>query len=109
MTQATLACRLAKYACDFPTASHTEDLVALAQSRVLEPGEKFVSEVITGPGSVEPPMTTEAFERKFRKMAAPHLSAYAQDQVLDFVSTLEHQSDYEPLFTAMERSEGESA
>lgn len=74
---------------------------------LLESGEKLVSEVITGPGSVETPMTTVEFERKFRKMATPHLSAHAQGQVLDFVSTLEQRSDYESLFTAMERSEGE--
>ncbi|MFT0138089.1 MmgE/PrpD family protein [Alcanivoracaceae bacterium MT1] len=67
----------------------------------LRSGEKLVSEVINGPGSVETPMTETQFEAKFRKMAAPHLSGESQEKVLDFVSKLDQQSGYAPLFAAM--------
>jgi 2-methylcitrate dehydratase len=68
---------------------------------IMNSGERLISEVISGPGSVETPMTTMDFERKFRKMATSHLTVRAQDEVLDFVSSLQNRSDYEPLFNAM--------
>lgn len=71
----------------------------------LADGESLVSEVLTGPGTPERPMTDADFERKFRKMAAPHLPLAAQDRVLGFVSALEHQTSFEPLFTAMRGSD----
>ncbi|WP_277374421.1 MmgE/PrpD family protein [Pseudomonas sp. AA-38] len=64
-------------------------------------GEVLVSEVLSGPGSVETPMTTEDFESKFRKMAAAHLPESAQQAVLAFVSDLERQQDFEAVFAAM--------
>ncbi|MCG6538553.1 MmgE/PrpD family protein [Pseudomonas sp. KSR10] len=67
----------------------------------LKSGEVLVSEIITGPGSLETPMTGKCFEKKFRKMAAPYLGEGAQNDILDFVSTLEQQSDYDALFAAM--------
>ncbi|MBL7252120.1 MmgE/PrpD family protein [Alloalcanivorax marinus] len=67
----------------------------------LDSGEHLVSEVISGPGSVETPMTEADFERKFRKMAAPHLTEEAQDAVLRFVADLGRQPGYEALFDAM--------
>ncbi|PHR82276.1 MAG: 2-methylcitrate dehydratase [Colwellia sp.] len=67
----------------------------------LVSGEKFVSEMISGPGSLETPMTDSDFERKFRRMAKPHISNAAQNRVLEFVVNLEHQTDYTPLFKAM--------
>ncbi|TBU79326.1 MmgE/PrpD family protein [Pseudomonas daroniae] len=70
----------------------------------LRSGEALVSEVITGPGSVETPMTEADFENKFRKMAAPHLGKGAQQGVLAFVSTLDQQSGYDALFAAMARA-----
>ncbi len=75
----------------------------LANRVIVTPygGEPLVSEVISGPGSVETPMTDAAFENKFRKMAAPHLTETAQDAVLRFVADLDRQPDYEPLFDAM--------
>lgn len=72
----------------------------------LKSGETLVSEKVSGPGSVETPMTPAQFEGKFRKMAAPHLSRPSQDIVLDFVSTLERQSGYQALFDAMVPSQG---
>lgn len=69
----------------------------------LRSGETVVSEMITGPGSVETPMTDHDFERKFRRMAAPHIEASAQATVLDFVAGLEHQARFEDLFAAMAR------
>ena len=67
----------------------------------LSTGEYYSSEVISGPGSVESPMSREAFEAKFRKMAARHISVEAQDQVLSFVSSLSAAVCYQPLFKAM--------
>jgi len=64
-------------------------------------GDVLVSEVFTGPGSVETPMTTEDFENKFRKMAAAHLDKVAEQSVLGFVSTLDQQKDFDALFKAM--------
>ncbi|MFP1681627.1 MmgE/PrpD family protein [Alloalcanivorax sp. C16-1] len=64
-------------------------------------GERLVSEVISGPGSVETPMTPAAFEEKFRKMAAPHLSDGAQEKTLAFVADLDSQTGFQPLFDAM--------
>jgi 2-methylcitrate dehydratase len=67
----------------------------------LTSGEKFTSERISGPGTLETPMTDGDFERKFRRMAAPHIPSSAQDRVLQFVSDLTHQADYTALFDAM--------
>ncbi|WP_207309873.1 MmgE/PrpD family protein [Variovorax paradoxus] len=67
----------------------------------LASGEAFTRERTTGPGSLETPMTDEDFERKFRRMAAPHISRSAQGRVLEFVSALASQTAYEPLFDAM--------
>ncbi|QXI51241.1 MmgE/PrpD family protein [Pseudomonas alvandae] len=67
----------------------------------LVSGEQVVSEMITGPGSVETPMTDSDFERKFRRMAMPHIDASAQAAVLEFVARLEDQTEFESLFTAM--------
>lgn len=67
----------------------------------LASGETLMSEVISGPGSVEQPMTDTDFEAKFRKMATPHLIPSAQDSVLRFVGTLERQTGYGSLFDAM--------
>jgi 2-methylcitrate dehydratase len=64
-------------------------------------GEQVVSEMITGPGSVETPMTDGDFERKFRRMAMPHIDASAQDLVLGFVAGLERQTQFNSLFAAM--------
>ncbi len=72
----------------------------------LHSGEQRVSEKVSGPGSVETPMTEAQFEGKFRKMAAPHLSRQSQDAVLDFVAKLDQQSRYEALFDAMVPSGG---
>jgi 2-methylcitrate dehydratase len=58
-------------------------------------------EVISGPGSLETPMSDADFERKFRRMAAPHIDRGAQDRVLNYVSCLEKQIDFSELFTAM--------
>lgn len=66
-------------------------------------GEQHTREMISGPGSVETPMTDADFERKLRRMAAPHIGRSAQDRVLAFVSRLERQTDYEALFGAMVR------
>jgi 2-methylcitrate dehydratase len=70
-------------------------------SVTLASGEELTSEMISGPGSLETPMSDADFERKFRRMAAPHIARCAQDEVLSFVSQLERQQDYSPLFTAM--------
>lgn len=67
----------------------------------LASGEELVSEMISGPGSLETPMGDGDFERKFRKMAQPHISPSAQDEVLAFVAQLERQTRYSPLFAAM--------
>ncbi|SCZ39796.1 2-methylcitrate dehydratase [Pseudomonas sp. NFACC48-1] len=70
-------------------------------SVTLVSGERIVSERITGPGSVETPMTDHDFERKFRRMAMPHIDASAQAEVLEFVAGLERQTEFQPLFSAM--------
>lgn len=67
----------------------------------LRSGERLTEEVLSGPGSVEQPMSDGDFERKFRRMADPHLAADAQDAVLGFVATLEERTDYAALFDAM--------
>lgn len=67
----------------------------------LASGEALVSERVSGPGSLETPMTDRDFERKFRRMAAPHIDTAAQQRVLDFVAQLELQAEYSVLFTAM--------
>lgn len=70
-------------------------------SVTLVSGETLTSEMISGPGSLETPMNDADFERKFRRMATPHIDRIAQDEVLDFVSTLERRHDYVSLFSAM--------
>ncbi|WP_434577174.1 MmgE/PrpD family protein [Pseudomonas sp. Z5-35] len=70
-------------------------------SVTLVSGEQVVSEMITGPGSVETPMSDRDFERKFVRMAAPHIDATAQARVLGFVTRLEEQDEFESLFAAM--------
>ncbi len=70
-------------------------------SVTLVSGEQVVSEMITGPGSVETPMTDHDFERKFRRMALPHIDASAQAEVLGFVAGLEKQTEFTSLFAAM--------
>lgn len=70
----------------------------------LTSGETLSSEMLSGPGSLETPMGDADFERKFRKMAQPHISQDAQDEVLAFVARLERQTQYSPLFAAMLRS-----
>jgi 2-methylcitrate dehydratase len=70
-------------------------------SATLVSGEIVVSEMISGPGSVETPMTDSDFERKFRRMASPHLEESAQAKVLGYVAELQHQSEFTSLFAAM--------
>jgi 2-methylcitrate dehydratase len=70
-------------------------------SATLVSGEIVVSEMISGPGSVETPMTDSDFERKFRSMASPHLDESAQAKVLGYVAELQHQSEFTSLFAAM--------
>lgn len=68
---------------------------------ILISGEKLISEMISGAGSLETPMTDIDFERKFRRMAKPHINDEAQDRVLQFVANLAHQTEYTSLFNAM--------
>lgn len=75
----------------------------------LASGEEFSSERISGPGSLETPMTDTDFERKFRRMAAPHIGRVAQGRVLEFVSDLAKQRDFQPLFEAMSREPASDA
>jgi 2-methylcitrate dehydratase len=70
-------------------------------SVTLATGERLSSEMISGPGSLETPMRDEDFERKFRRMAQPHIDRRAQDRVLEWVASLERQGDYAALFAAM--------
>lgn len=72
----------------------------------LASGEAFTSERVSGPGSLETPMSDEDFEKKFRRMAAPHIGRAAQDRVLQFVCDLTCQSDYGSLFDAMKKMNG---
>ncbi|WOF21650.1 MmgE/PrpD family protein [Microbacterium betulae] len=95
---------------DRTTVEEDPDLTALfprhLANRVtvtLASGDRIAEQVISGPGSVETPMSDSDFERKFRRMAAPHISAGAQDTVLEFVENLDEQSRYDDLFRAMER------
>lgn len=67
----------------------------------LKTGEEVVSEMIGGPGSLETPMSDADFERKFRRMATPHIDQAAQQRVLHFVAGLHQQTDYQALFDAM--------
>ncbi|MGM3390146.1 MmgE/PrpD family protein [Stutzerimonas stutzeri] len=67
----------------------------------LRSGEVLVSEVLSGPGSLEIPMVAEDFENKFRKMAAMHLQEDAQQAVLAFIAELDQQKGFETLFAAM--------
>jgi 2-methylcitrate dehydratase len=72
----------------------------------LSSGETFTSERMGGPGTLETPMTDDDFERKFRRMAAPHIGPSAQERVLGFVADLAHQTDYAALFDAMSQQPG---
>jgi 2-methylcitrate dehydratase len=67
----------------------------------LDSGQSLTEEVITRAGTPENPMTDADFERKFRRMAEPHLAPRAQDVVLRFVRELDSQTDYARLFGAM--------
>jgi 2-methylcitrate dehydratase len=67
----------------------------------LTSGEQLTSEMLSGPGSLETPMNDADFERKFRRMAGPHIDRSAQNCVLAFVSGLEHQTHYNALFSAL--------
>jgi 2-methylcitrate dehydratase len=70
----------------------------------LTSGELLTSEVTTGPGGLEQPMSDADFEQKFRKMAAPHLGQSAQDRAIDYVKNLESQAGFGDLFLAMEKT-----
>ena len=101
----------ARHLMDVTTVEEDTHLTALFPHRLanrvtvtLRSGERLTEEVLSGPGSVELPMSDADFERKFRRMAGPHLVADAQNAVLDFVATLEERTDYDPLFRAMARS-----
>ncbi|MDR6957998.1 2-methylcitrate dehydratase [Pseudomonas brassicacearum] len=74
----------------------------------LVSGEVVVSEMISGPGSVETPMTDDDFQRKFLRMADPHIDESAQARVLEYVAGLEYQSEFGSLFTAMATSRQEA-
>ena len=69
----------------------------------LASGETISSEVISGPGSLENPMTDKDFGQKFARMAKPHLTESARDRILAFTARLEHQRDYGELFENMAR------
>lgn len=69
----------------------------------LASGETISSEVISGPGSLENPMTDKDFEQKFARMAKPHITESARDRILAFTAQLEHQRDYGELFENMAR------
>jgi len=69
----------------------------------LTSGERLTQEVVTGPGSTETPMTDADFERKFLRMAEPHLAPEARDDVLAFAGSLERQTAYDTLFRGMAR------
>lgn len=90
------------------TVVEDPDLTALFPSYLanraavmLASGEVVVSEIRTGPGGIEQPMTDDDFERKFHKMAAPYLTLSARDAVVQYVAALERQTSYAPLFAAM--------
>jgi hypothetical protein len=44
--------------------------------------------VISGPGSLETPMTSKDFEAKFRRMAEPHISPSSQHDIIEFADRL---------------------
>lgn len=67
----------------------------------LTSGEAISSEVISGPGSLETPMTDEDFEQKFTRMAEPHLAKSVQARILAFSARLDQQRDYRELFENM--------
>ena len=69
----------------------------------LHSGERLRSEVLDGRGGLGRPMDDADFERKFRRMAEPHLTGRAQDAALAFVAALEHQSQFGELFRALQR------
>src|SRR3546814_13942849 len=70
-------------------------------SVTLVSGEIVVSEMISGPGTVEKPMADSDFERKFRRMASPHLDELAKAKVLGYVDELQHKYDLTSMFAAM--------
>ena len=70
----------------------------------LRSGRRVTREVVSGPGSVETPMTDADVERKFRRTAQPHLPAAQQDAALRFLASLEQQADLGVLLRAMERA-----
>jgi 2-methylcitrate dehydratase len=72
-------------------------------SVTLTSGKQYVSEMLDGPGTPENPMTYRDFEHKFRRMAEPHISMKAQNEVLHFVNTLANQTHYDNLFSAMRK------
>lgn len=93
---------------DRTTVEEAPDLTALFPHKLpnrvtvtLQSGERLTSEIVSGPGSLETPMTDADFERKFRKVAAPHLSSHAQDDVIAFTYMLDRQPSYAALFGAM--------
>lgn len=67
----------------------------------MRSGQVFRREVVSGPGSVETPMTDADFDVKFRRMADGRIDRQQQDRALDFVMGLEHQTGYAALFDAM--------
>jgi 2-methylcitrate dehydratase len=68
----------------------------------LKSGESKSEEVISCPGTLKMPMTNLDFQKKFRRMAEPHISPSRQDDIIEFAETLERQSEYSRLFKAME-------
>lgn len=67
----------------------------------LASGDILTREMRSGPGSLDTPMRDADFERKFHRMAEPHLDESGLSAVLGYVSTLETQTGYAPLFQAM--------
>lgn len=85
-----------------------EQLTALFPARLanritvhFRTGETLTCEQLSGPGSVEQPMTRHHFENKFRQCASAFLPCAAQDAVLSFVDSLEQQHTYTALFDAL--------
>ncbi|WP_326914841.1 MmgE/PrpD family protein [Sphingopyxis chilensis] len=67
----------------------------------LASGQTISSEVVSGPGSLENPMSDKDFEQKLRRMAGRHFTEAVQDRILAFTARLEHQRDYRELFENM--------
>lgn len=107
-TQEAISSPRAQALMDKTTVSEDPELTALFPKHLanratvtLRSGERLTREIVTGPGSLETPMTDADFERKFRRMAEPHLSDDAQETVLGFVAALDAQPGFAPLFEAM--------